>query len=847
MKKTVYRLIALLLALLMLPFAPAMAAEDANFVTIRAVDLFGGEESTVVLLQGSGRYYITLVEAGDLAGLPIAVGPTGFSGGRLTVTPDISALEFTRVGDTTYYALEQLMNEFQVQIVENGDGNLYYNSVPKNIEKLLAETDRVMSTDYYSADLLEDMGYSANFISAFSFVYDAVIHLRFNAIWGGAYTDDINSLMLTLIQPTEDETNLFETANQLNEAVNTAADIILKRQDYFEDFRNAVLLTPESYDYLLFGREGTASLREFLETTQEVNNADFFDVYLRSRLGYSGMKEYQAAADEMDAGALSGVSALGIGDLLDAGEYIVGITQVTQTYATALERVLSAGDFSSGLGTLEKIARGTIYDQGRSVLGDYRLYVEQNLPGAIARGSAALLETVAENMTLSVLETALLGEAKLLSGILTYTSTYFSGTVVKNDAVRNMTMYTQIQSLFQDCYNTTAAGRIDADAALLMKSAALMYLKSAWHSVGAYSFDTGSESLVDILRNSPGTPTGRLLGLIRGEMLALAEFPAEMFVFIENKTVFSSDTFSHTYSTGNPAQYHELFLEFLRSLEWLSSASFDISGIPLDDYERLQWGYYYFHDVDQNGTDDLVIVAGTTIADACCMVFTGRDGFINSCGTVDCAFGLSVFASGDATGLILSEAHGGLGYDSYLDIADGALTVLKTEEYNYERAGYVSGIPSGWTQLEGSEIGSLFSGDVYAGEEGDSEFPVDDTIEVDCLGGRLTLTLPGTWLGHFLTVEGEQSVSFYNKENREADESTGLLFTVILSDYQSEKELEAAGYPDYRNLGRWKGGLIVALLPSDMPFSDHDLALVDIYVSIAGDVETVLNTVKLND
>ena len=158
------------------------------------------------------------------------------------------------------------------------------------------------------------------------------------------------------------------------------------------------------------------------------------------------------------------------------------------------------------------MARGTIYDQGLSVLGDYRRYVEQNLPGAIAKGSAALLETVAENMTVSVLETALLGKAKWLSGILTFTSRHFSGTVVKNDAVRNMTMYTQIQSLFQDCYSTTAAGGIDADAALLMKSAALMYLKSAWHSVGAFSFDTGSESLVDILPGQSGTPTGRLSG-----------------------------------------------------------------------------------------------------------------------------------------------------------------------------------------------------------------------------------------------------------------------------------------------------------------------------------------------
>ncbi len=295
---------------------------------------------------------------------------------------------------------------------------------------------------------------------------------------------------------------------------------------------------------------------------------------------------------------------------------------------------------------------------------------------------------------------------------------------------------------------------------------------------------------------------------------------------------------------ANPAQYHELFLEFLRSFKWLNFASFDASQVPLDDYERMQWGYYYFHDVDQDGTDDLVIVAGTSSSG--CMVFTGRGGFIACYGAVDCAYGLSVFASGNATGLILSEAHGGLGFDSYLDIVNGALTVLKTDEYNYESTDYVSGIPSGWTRLEGHEIGSLFSGDLYDGEEGDSEFPVDDTIEVDCLGGRLTLTLPGTWLGHFLTVEGEQSVSFYNKENHEADESTGLLFTVVLSDYQSEKELEVAGYPDYRNLGRWEGGLVIALLPSDVQFSETNSALADAYLSMNNDINIVLITLTIN-
>ena len=157
-------------------------AEDAN-VTVRAIDSSGGRKAPLCCCKAeegitSPSWRPAICRASDCR-----------RPDRLLRRPSdshagLSALEHTQVGDTTYYALEQLMNEFQVQIVRNGDGNslsiLYRKTTKSSSPNRSGDEHRLLS-----ADLFGGQGFSANFISAFSFVYETVIHLRFNAIWAG--------------------------------------------------------------------------------------------------------------------------------------------------------------------------------------------------------------------------------------------------------------------------------------------------------------------------------------------------------------------------------------------------------------------------------------------------------------------------------------------------------------------------------------------------------------------------------------------------------------------------------------------------------------------------------------
>jgi hypothetical protein len=288
----------------------------------------------------------------------------------------------------------------------------------------------------------------------------------------------------------------------------------------------------------------------------------------------------------------------------------------------------------------------------------------------------------------------------------------------------------------------------------------------------------------------------------------------------------------------------EKYIEFLRSFKWLEDADFDYSQVDRADYEIMGWGSYYFHDADCDGTEELIIIAGTSMADSDCMVYSCVNGDIVFYGSVSCGYYSEPYGNAEKIGLVLTGAHGGLGYDTYLDVTSAGVREIHTDEYNYERADYVSTIPEGWNKLEGMYISDLFDG---AADGGTDEGERGAEFLVDCLGGRITITLPGSWYEHFLIEEGEMGFSVYNKENHDANSGMGFLFSVTLSGHQSEEEFESVGYPDARIVGTWPGGLIVAMLPTDVQFDSNNDALTNIYMSMSADVDGVLDTVTLNE
>jgi len=59
--------------------------------------------------------------------------------------------------------------------------------------------------------------------------------------------------------------------------------------------------------------------------------------------------------------------------------------------------------------------------------------------------------------------------------------------------------------------------------------------------------------------------------------------------------------------------------------------------------------------------------------------------------------------------------------------------------------------------------------------------------------------------------------------------------------------VEAQGYPDARCVGSWPGGILVAMLPTDVQFVENDDALMELYMTMSADVEGILDTISLNN
>ncbi len=146
----------------------------------------------------------------------------------------------------------------------------------------------------------------------------------------------MKGLFTELIQPIDDDTNIFTSIKTVGDKVDTAADIILGIQEGVDTFKEKNLDIPAGGDILLFGIEGTATLRETLEAELEVSKADFFDFYLKSRLGYAGAMEYGESVKDLKGEYATDLSVFGLSDLLDISESIVATTRVSEEYALAL-------------------------------------------------------------------------------------------------------------------------------------------------------------------------------------------------------------------------------------------------------------------------------------------------------------------------------------------------------------------------------------------------------------------------------------------------------------------------------------------------------------------------------
>lgn len=121
----------------------------------------------------------------------------------------------------------------------------------------------------------------------------------------------------------------------------------------------------------------------------------------------------------------------------------------------------------------------------------------------------------------------------------------------------------------------------------------------------------------------------------------------------------------------------------------------------------------------------------------------------------------------------------------------------------------------------------------------------NSTLSVDVFDGRGTVMLPQAWDGKYVVVDDGTSASFYSKRNYEASEGMGRLFELILSEMQSESELDAQGFPDYRYIGEWSGGIVYAMLPTDVQFNMGDEEMVQEYLDMSSCMEEIFNNVLI--
>ena len=514
------RCFCLVLALLLLPMPAARGADAGDLVTVQAQSVFEDQLLLLELYSADTGYYIDLQEAGRLSGLT----PQGtaaslrFAGQYVSVPVDLDAVPSLTFQGTEYYALEPLMEQLHVYLFESG-GMLMFNSPEYNLDRLLTPLHDAVLCGRFDADYLRDIPEIGDAAYLFARLYNAILGFDLNIY--GTYQEEVRSLLLELVTPLEGESvfNPFTLLEKANKKLNKAAKYILKAEDVYENAREFLYEIPAGGDILLFGVEGSRYLRESLEAVQAVNKLDLSQVILKTFLGYSEWSEYSEALKDLDLDLDASVDMFSLSDLISLFGYYVDVTAADGTYIRALDQVLRRQGIGS-LGALDVARRSIICQEGSQLVADYKNYIRSNIAGVFASTTGEFLETVLSNATEDILVNVdLYTRLKVTLSVTLFTkwldSVGQTETTKKMEAITRMYEFSHIQSLFAD-FLETALTDPRPENAEAYKSAAVLYLKCAWHSIDSFSYS-----------NLPldGVPVGRIEQVIEETAAAVMEYP----------------------------------------------------------------------------------------------------------------------------------------------------------------------------------------------------------------------------------------------------------------------------------------------------------------------------------
>ena len=213
-KNLLMKVLALLLAALMLPVTDALAVEDVPYeFSVRFSDICSDRMVSAAMYEFSGDgYYISLSEAANMLGLQLDGEKFRGINGLLIVEPNLSFVPAKKIRTEKVYRFNELMNALSTYAFVTGNGEIAFNSIPVNLDSLLRETERIMKSSTYSANILQNADGSSA-VTGFAWLYDTVWNF-FEKVAGKTTKRDYHDLLLELMQPCDDSINLAEIAEK---------------------------------------------------------------------------------------------------------------------------------------------------------------------------------------------------------------------------------------------------------------------------------------------------------------------------------------------------------------------------------------------------------------------------------------------------------------------------------------------------------------------------------------------------------------------------------------------------------------------------------------------------------
>ena len=153
MNRFLRKFIAVVLALLLLPFSYTLAETEPELTYVLAERIFTEERQYIRLLVDHDDCYISLPEAGKLLGAQITEEGLycTFSGAYSKRTVNPSEMDFLFYRGTYYYRLENLMQSLSVH-VHTSDGVLFVHDPWHNLDEYLILLDEILQNDTFEAN-----------------------------------------------------------------------------------------------------------------------------------------------------------------------------------------------------------------------------------------------------------------------------------------------------------------------------------------------------------------------------------------------------------------------------------------------------------------------------------------------------------------------------------------------------------------------------------------------------------------------------------------------------------------------------------------------------------------------